>query len=381
MVLALLLARRGISVRLLEAHLDFDREFRGDTVHPSTLEILDSLGLADRLLSLPHSVVRRMAIQTEHDAFTVADFSRLKSKFPFVALIPQVKFLDFLASEAKRLPAFSLAMGANVKELVREEGRVRGVRYQSHEGWGEVRAELTVACDGRFSRVRELAGAIPVKSAPPMDVLWFRLPRLEGDTEPGQAAIRIQPGKLLIRLDRGDEWQVGFVISKGGYHDLRSRGLPALKQSIAELVPEFAGRLGVLHDWSQIAPLVVESSILKRWYEPGLLFLGDAAHVMSPVGGLGINYAIQDAVVAANILARPLADGTVDTRHLAAIQRKRYWPTRLIQFVQAQIQNQMIGRALDSGRPFRPPAILKLPGFRSFLTRLIAYGPARVKVD
>ncbi len=243
---------RGIPVRLLEAHLDFDRDFRGDTVHPSTLEILDSLGLADQLLSLPHSVVRRLAIKTSQATFAVADFSGLKSKFPFIALIPQVKFLDLLASEAKRLPAFSLTMGANVKELVREEGQIRGVRYQSHEGWGEVRAELTIGCDGRFSRLRELVGATPVKSAPPMDVLWFRLPRLEGDTEPGEAGIRIEPGKLLIRLDRGDEWQVGFIIPKGGYHDLRSRGLPALRQSIAELMPEFAGRLDSLNNWSQI---------------------------------------------------------------------------------------------------------------------------------
>jgi 2-polyprenyl-6-methoxyphenol hydroxylase-like FAD-dependent oxidoreductase len=226
MILALLLARRGVSVRLVEAHLDFDRDFRGDTVHPSTLEILDSLGLADRLLALPHSVVRRIALQTSEATFTVADFTRLKSKFPFVALIPQAKFLEFLASEARRLPAFHLTMGANVKELLREGSRTRGVRYQSHDGWGEVRAELTVACDGRFSRLRELAGAVPVKSSPPMDVLWFRLPRFEGDTDPAEAAFRIGPGKLLIRLDRGDQWQVGYVIAKGGYHHLRSRSRP-----------------------------------------------------------------------------------------------------------------------------------------------------------
>ena len=224
LVLAYLLARQGVEVRLLEAHKDFDREFRGDTVHPSTLEILDSLGLADRLLELRHSKVRRGTIQTATGSFPFADFSHLDTKFPYIALIPQVDFLEFMAAEAARYPAFGLVMGANVKELIEHDGRIEGVRYQSHEGWHEVRAPLTVACDGRFSRVRSLAGFEPVKSSPPMDVLWFRLPRTAEDPYDPEVGFRVRPGRLLVRLERPDYWQMGYVIPKDGYKDLRARG-------------------------------------------------------------------------------------------------------------------------------------------------------------
>lgn len=381
LVLAYLLARRGVEVRLLEAHNDFDRDFRGDTVHPSTLEILDSLGLADRLLELPHAKVRRGTIQTPTGSFPFADFGILETKFPYIALIPQVHFLEFMAAEAARYPAFVLVMGANVKELIEHEGRIAGVRYQSREGWHEVRAPLTVACDGRFSRVRSLAGFEPVKSSPPMDVLWFHLPRSADDTFDPEVGFRIRPGRLLIRLERPEYWQMGYVIPKDGYKNLRARGLEALHASLVELIPEFAGRIQTLVDWNQITPLSVESSRLKRWYRPGLLLIGDAAHVMSPVGGVGINFAIQDAVVASNRLAEPLLRDGLGLEDLASVQHQRYWPTVIIQTVQAQIQKRLLGAALDASRPFRPPAFLRLPFLRNLMVRLIAFGPRRVRVD
>lgn len=381
LILAYLLARQGVEVRLLEAHKDFDRDFRGDTVHPSTLEILDSLGLADRLLELPHAKIHRGTIQAPSGSFPFADFSDLDTKFPYIALIPQVHFLEFMAAEAARYPAFGLVMGANVKELIEHDGQIAGVRYQSHAGWHEVRASLTVACDGRFSRIRSLAGFEPVKSSPPMDVLWFHLPRSAGDSFDPEVGFRVRPGRLLIRLERPEHWQMGYVIPKDGYKDLRSRGLEALHASLVELIPEFADRIQTLDDWNQITPLSVESSRLKRWYRPGLLLIGDAAHVMSPVGGVGINLAIQDAVVASNRLAGPLLRDRLRLDDLASVQRQRYWPTVVIQAVQAQIQRRLLGAALDPSRPFRPPAFLRIPFLRNLLVRLIAFGPRRVRVD
>ena len=303
-VLALLLARQGISVALLEAHEDFDRDFRGDTIHPSVLHIMDELGLADRLLQLRHSKIHQAAFATLNGPITIADFRRVEDKFPFIAMLPQVQFLEFITTEAKRYPSFRLLMGASVQDLIEEDGLVRGVRYRSLDGWHEVRATLTVGADGRSSRIRKLAGFEPVKTSPPMDILWFRIPRAKGDPE--GVLGHFGRGHALVLLDRLDEWQVGFVIMKGSYSQVRAAGLDALRRSIADLLIEFPDRIEHLKDWKQIAVLSVESSRVPRWYAPGLLLIGDAAHVMSPVGGVGINYAIQDAVVAANVLSKPL---------------------------------------------------------------------------
>ena len=372
-VLALLLARQGIPVALLEAHQDFAREFRGDTIHPSTMELMDELGLADSLLQLPHSKIRNLTLHTARGPVTVVDFGRLTTRYPYVTFMPQERFLEFVTAEAQRYPSFRLLMGASVQELIEEGGVVRGVRYRGQDGWHEVRALLTVGADGRFSRLRHLSG-LPeaIKTSPPMDVLWFRLPRKPD--EPGGGMGRIRGGHILGLLDRGDHWQVGYVIPKGAYQRLHAAGLEALRHSIVELAPELADRVDQLREWKQVSLLSVESSRLPRWYRPGLLLIGDAAHVMSPVGGVGINYAIQDAVVAANVLAGPLKEGRVRPADLAAVQRRREWPTRIIQGLQTIVQRQVVAGALDQTRPFRPPFFLRLPILRDLPARLIAFG-------
>lgn len=384
-MLAFLLARRGIPVTLLEAHLDFDRDFRGDTVHPSTLEILDQLGLADRLLQLPHGEIRQMAFHSPAGLFQALNLEKLKTKYPFIAMLPQAQFLDFLAEEAKRLPAFRLVMGANVQRLVKEGNAVKGVRYRDHDNnWHEVRALLTVAADGRFSRIRQLSGLKARATSPPMDILWFRLPRHAADAAETGGGF-LGPGHLLVLLDRGDLWQVGYVIPKGGYHKIRTAGLEKLRQSIQELVPWFADRVALLHDWKQIAVLSVESSCLRRWHLPGLLLIGDAAHVMSPVGGVGINYAIQDAVEAANLLGPSLKKGRLRDADLAVFQRKREWVIRLVQAFQAQVQKMLIAQVLDTRKPFKLPLFVRLLPYLSFLQtlplRLILFGWKRLRVE
>jgi 2-polyprenyl-6-methoxyphenol hydroxylase-like FAD-dependent oxidoreductase len=378
-VLSLLLARQGISVMLLEAHKDFDRDFRGDTIHPSVMEIMEELELSDRLLQLPHTKIRRLSIQTPEDSVTLADFSHLKTQYPYITMLPQVKFLEFITQEAQKYPSFHLVMGANVHELIIENGVVHGVRYRGGGGWHEVRAIPTVGADGRHSRLRNLGEFESIDTSPPMDVLWFRLPRQPEDPEGGMG--RFGQGQIIAMLDRGDEWQVAYVIPKGGYQKLRAAGLEELKKSIVEVVPEFQQRIANLHDWSQVAFLSVESSRVKHWYRPGLLLIGDAAHTMSPVGGVGINYAIQDAVVAANVLTKPLKNRQVQLSDLAKVQHRRELPTRIIQAFQTFVQKRVFAPVLTSNRTFVPPAFLRLPILRDLPGRLIGLGvfPVHVK--
>jgi 2-polyprenyl-6-methoxyphenol hydroxylase-like FAD-dependent oxidoreductase len=384
-MLALLLARQGISVLLLEAHKDFDREFRGDTVHPSTLEILDEIGLADRLHQLPHGKVHGPIISAANGPFAPFDLRRLDTRFPYIMLMHQPIFLEFLTEEAKKYPNFRLLMGANVLELVKNGGVVSGVRYQTPDAWHEVRALLTVGADGRFSRVRHLAGIEPIKTSPPMDVLWFRLPRLPEDPPaPGGAVGALGRGRMLAVLDRRDYWQVAYVFPKGHYQELRAQGLETLRHSIAELEPRLAPHVEHLSDWHQFSLLSVESSRCPRWYKPGLLLIGDAAHVMSPVGGVGINYAIQDAVVAANVLTKPLKAGRVQLSDLAEVQRQREWPTRFIQAVQSFTQKRVVASVLRTQAAFRIPWFVRLfarvPILRDLPARLLAFGIWRVHV-
>lgn len=382
-VLSLLLARQGIPVTLLESHEDFERDFRGDTIHPSVLHIIDELGLAERLLQLRHSKIRNVSFATPDGLLTVADFSRVEEKFPFIMMVPQAHFLEFITNEAKKYPGFRLLMGASAQELIEENGITQGVRYRSDEGWHEIRALLTVGADGRSSRIRKLAGIEPIKTSPPMDILWFRIPREPGDPE--GALAHFGRGHALILLDRLTEWQAGFVIMKGGYSQIRAAGLDALRKSIAEMLTEFPSRIEHLRDWKQVSVLSVESSRVPRWYKPGLLLIGDAAHVMSPIGGVGINYAIQDAVVAANVLSEPLKAGRVSKVHLENVQRQREFPTKVIQWFQAQVQKRIITAALKSGRPLSMPwplrLLLHIPIVRDLPSRVIAHGVRPVHLD
>lgn len=375
MILAYLLARQQVPVILLEAHKDFDRDFRGDTIHPSVMENLDELGLAERLLQLRHTKIRNIALPTGNGSATPIDFSPLKIKYPYVTLMPQSEFLDFMAQEAQRLPHFKLIMGGRVEELIDEGGVVRGIRYQSG-GWHEIRATLTVGADGRFSRLRRLSGLEAITTSPPMDVLWFRLPRLA--TEPEGAMARVKPGRLMAMLDRREQWQIAYVIPKDSFRELKEAGIQALRQSIVELAPELADRVDGLQDWKQVALLSVAADRLRQWYRPGLLLIGDAAHTMSPVGGVGINYAIQDAVAAANILAEPLQTGRLRLSDLRAVQRRRELPTRFIQTIQTIIQQRVVANVLDRNKQPKLPGLvlwlMQFPFVRSIPARVMGIG-------
>ena len=383
MVLAYLLARKGVPVILLEEHKDFDRDFRGDTIHPSTMTIMEELGLIDRLLELPHSRFQSIDVQTPDGPFKAIDFTRLKTRYPYIAMIPQVRFLEFMTEEAKKLAAFRLIMGARVAELVEENGVVGGVRYQSEDGRHEVRATLTVGADGRFSRLRRLAGFQAITTSPPMDVLWFRVPRKPDDTEDMQGSFG--RGKGIVMLNRGDFWQVALIIPKGSYRQIHDAGLAALRESFAEIVPQYAGRGEYLQDWKQVSLLSVASDRLVRWYKPGLLMIGDAAHTMSPVGGVGINYAIQDAVVAANVLSEPLKRNRVLLHDLVSVQRQRELPTRIIQALQTFMQERFLTNVLDPTKTFVLPRsvrfVLRIPVISTIPVRLVAFGIRQVHVE
>jgi 2-polyprenyl-6-methoxyphenol hydroxylase-like FAD-dependent oxidoreductase len=364
-ILALLLARRGVPVMLLEMHKDFDRDFRGDTIHPTVLQILDEIGLAERLLQLPHGKQRGAMFQTADGPVRLIDFSRAGGRWPYIVMMPQVRFLEFITSEARRYPSFRLVMGADVRRLVEEGGVVRGVRYLAEDGWHEVRATLTVGADGRFSKVRHLAGIRAIPSGePPMDVLWFRLPKHPGDPEDAVTGA-LGRGRGIAMLSRPADWQIAYIFPKGGYQRLRAAGLDTLRRSITDLVPWLADRIDELRDWHQLSLLSVEASCCRRWYRPGLLLIGDAAHVMSPAGGIGINYAIQDAVAAVNLLAEPLRKGEVTTRNLAAVQRRREWVTRLAQAFQAALPRRAL---FARGRPQHGP--VRLPWLVRVLPRI-----------
>lgn len=371
-ILSFMLARKGIPVILLESHLDFDRDFRGDTLHPSVLEVMDELGLANRLLQLPHTKFSLVAPPAAAGPGLQFDLHDLKTKFPYIAMMPQTRFLQFITSEAQRFPSFHLVMGARAEELIEEDGQVRGVRYRAHDGWHEVHALLTVGTDGRFSWLRKLAGFKPIASSPPMDVLWLRLSRKPDD--PHGLMGRFGGGRALICLEREEHWQIGYIIGKGTYQQVHAAGLPALRQAIVETAPDFADRVAELTDWKQVSMLSVEANRLPRWYRPGLLLLGDAAHVMSPAGGNGINYAIMDAVATANILTAPLQAGQVTVADLARVQRRRELPTRIIQALVNFMQESLLKAALDPNGSFTFPRFLGWPLVRKLPPLLFGFG-------
>ena len=371
-MLGLLLARAGVEVLVLEKHADFLRDFRGDTIHPSTLEVMHELGLLDDLLKRPHQKAPRLKAQFGNLALTVADFTRLPTQCGFIAFMPQWDFLNFLAERGARYPTFSLRMQAEVTGLIEDAGRVVGLQATTPDGPLEVRANLIVAADGRHSVIRAQAGLTVDEFGAPMDVLWFRLSRRPGDPEDPRA--RFDIGRIFIMLNRGDYWQCGFVIPKGSLEQLHEQGLQTFRDSVAQLAPFAADRVGELSDWNAIKLLTVQVDRLPRWYRPGLLCIGDAAHAMSPVGGVGINLAIQDAVATANLLAAPLREDRLTTDDLRRVQRRREWPTRLTQRLQMFIQNRVIRSVLGSTGRLAPPLLLRLIARFPLLTRI----PARL---
>ena len=364
MMLGLLLARTGVRTLVLEKHADFLRDFRGDTIHPSTLEVMHELGLLEGLLRLPHQEVPRFAAKFGEREIAVADLSHLPTRCRFIAMMPQWDFLAFLAEEAQRSPHFELRMSAEVTSLIERDGRIAGVRVKDDE----VDAELVVGADGRHSSVRAHSGLQVEEFGAPMDVLWFRLSRRACDPEATMGVF--DAGRILILIYRGDYWQCGYVIAKGAAEEVRRSGLPALRAGIATLLPFLADCVEELIDWERIKLLTVRVDRLRRWYRPGLLCIGDAAHAMSPVAGVGINLAIQDAVAAANILWRPLREGSLSTDDLRRVQKRREWPVRVTQRLQLMVQQRVIARVLGTGERLAPPLFLRLLARYAWLRRI-----------
>jgi 2-polyprenyl-6-methoxyphenol hydroxylase-like FAD-dependent oxidoreductase len=376
MMLALLLARMGVDVFVLEKHADFLRDFRGDTIHPSTLEIMHELGLLDEFLKRPHQEIRELVGQVGKDIVTIGDFTHLPTHCRFLALMPQWDFLNFIRDQARRYPSFHLKMQAEVTDLIRENDTVAGVHAETLEGPLEIRAGLTIGADGRHSLVRRRAGLDVINLGAPMDVMWMRLSRRPSD--PAQTFGHVDRGKILVLLNREEYWQCAFVIAKGTADELRRRGLASFRQEIAGLAPFLRDRLEELRDWENISLLTVAVDRLARWSRPGLLCIGDAAHAMSPIGGVGINLAIQDAVATANILGPRLLQETPSENELHAVQRRRTFPTRATQRLQIVVQNNVIRRVLGDTKPLTLPWILKLlrrwPILRRIPARLIGVG-------
>jgi 2-polyprenyl-6-methoxyphenol hydroxylase-like FAD-dependent oxidoreductase len=358
MMLGLLLARAGVDVMVLEKHADFLRDFRGDTIHPSTLEVMHELGLLEEFLQLPHEKVHRISARIGDVTLPVADFDHLPTRCRFIAFMPQWDFLNFLAEAGRRVPTFRLSMQAEVTGLLETSGRVTGVRVEAGDGLREVRADLVVAADGRSSLLRQQAGLDVEEFGAPMDVLWFRLSRRPGDA--GQTMGRFDRGRIFIMINRGPHWQCGFVIAKGSLDKLRGSGLEAFRHEVGALAPFAADRVGELRTWDDVKLLTVRVDRARRWYRSGLLCIGDAAHAMSPIGGVGINLAIQDAVATANRLAAPLRDGRVTLEDLRAVQARRELPTRITQRIQVLAQDRVIRPILGAETPLRPPFALRL---------------------
>ena len=357
-MLGFLLARAGIDVVVLEKHADFFRDFRGDTIHPSTLGLMHELGLLDGFMARPHQEIREFRVQIGDRLLTVADMKHVPTFSKFLALMPQWEFLNFLAEHGRRYKAFHLLMETTVTGLLIEEGVVRGVRAQTNDGMQEIRADLVVGADGRSSTVRAAAGLTVEAIGAPMDVLWMRVSRKAAD--PQQVLGRIDFGKMMVMLDRGDYWQCAYVIRKGAFDAIQAAGIEAFRAEIAALVPWLADRLGELHDWNDIKLLTVSVDRLREWYRPGLLCIGDAAHAMSPIGGVGINLAVQDAVAAANALYPAFVRGAPTVAVLRSVQRRRVFPMAVIQKMQVVVQNGFLGRIFDVKTKMKPPVLLQL---------------------
>jgi 2-polyprenyl-6-methoxyphenol hydroxylase-like FAD-dependent oxidoreductase len=376
MMLGFLLARAGVDVVVLEKHADFFRDFRGDTIHPSTLELMYELGLLDEFLKLPHQKVERFGAQVGDEHVHVVDLTHLPTHCKYIALMPQWDFLNFLAAHGRRYTGFDLRMRAEATDLIEQGDRVVGLRAHTADGELAIRADLVVGADGRHSTVRERAKLKSENYGAPMDVLWFRLSRKESDET--ETFGHIEPGMMMIMLNRGDYWQCAYVIPKGGIERVRAAGLDAFRTAVVRMSPYLADRVAELKSFDDVKLLTVTVDRLARWWRPGLICIGDAAHAMSPVGGVGINLAVQDAVAAANRLAAPLKSGTVSDDDLRAIEKRRTFPVLFTQRLQLTIQNQVIRRALSGTQKPKPPLLFKLfnafPVLQRIPARFLAVG-------
>jgi 2-polyprenyl-6-methoxyphenol hydroxylase-like FAD-dependent oxidoreductase len=376
MMLGFLLARAGVRVVVLEKHADFLRDFRGDTVHPSTLELMYELGLLDEFLKLPHRKVDRLSLQIGEQRVRIIDLTHLPAQCKYIALMPQWDFLNFLADHGRRYKQFDLRMRTEATDLIEEGGRIVGLRANMPEGKLAIRADLVVGCDGRHSTVREKAGLHSDDYGAPMDVLWFRITRKDSDG--ADVFGHIAAGTMLVMLDRGDYWQCAFVIPKGGIERVKASGIEAFRNRVVELSPFLADRIGELKSFDDVKLLSVAVDRLRQWWRPGLICIGDAAHAMSPIGGVGINIAVQDAVAAANRLAAPLKAGQVTDGDLQAVQQRRAFPARMTQQIQLTMQNRIISPALQATQQPKPPLLFKLfdafPVLRRVPARLLALG-------
>ena len=375
-MLGYLLARSGVDVVVLEKHKDFFRDFRGDTVHPSTLTVLHELGLLDEFLKLRHSEVRILSVNVSGDVVTFADLRYVPGPCKFVAFVPQWDLLNFLAEHGRRYPGFRLLMETEARSLITEDGIVKGLVAQTSEGELRIRADLTVAADGRTSILREQCGGDVIDIGAPIDALWFRLSKRPEDAS--ETFGNVVAGGILVAIDRVEYYQCAMVIKKGGFDAIHGRGLDAFRDSIARIAPYLADRVGELQDWDNVKLLTVAVNRLKQWHRPGLLFIGDAAHAMSPVGGIGINLAIQDAVAAANLLTAPLVRGAVSDDDLKRVQRRRERPTRQTQALQVFLQERILNRVLGSSGKVSLPWFFRLfnwiPILRSIPARTIGVG-------
>jgi 2-polyprenyl-6-methoxyphenol hydroxylase-like FAD-dependent oxidoreductase len=376
MMLGFLLARAGVRVVVLEKHADFLRDFRGDTVHPSTLELMYELGLLDEFLKLPHRKVDRLSLQIGEQRVRIIDLTHLPAQCKYIALMPQWDFLNFLADHGRRYKQFDLRMRTEATDLIEEGGRIVGLRANTPEGKLAIRADLVVGCDGRHSTVREKAGLHSDDYGAPMDVLWFRITRKDSDG--ADVFGHIAAGTMLVMLDRGDYWQCAFVIPKGGIERVKASGIEAFRNRVVELSPFLADRIGELKSFDDVKLLSVAVDRLRQWWRPGLICIGDAAHAMTPIGGVGINIAVQDAVAAANRLAAPLKAGQVTDGDLQAVQQRRAFPARMTQQIQLTMQNRIISPALQATQQPKPPLLFKLfdafPVLRRVPARLLALG-------
>ena len=374
-MLGYLLARAGVHVIVLEKHKDFFRDFRGDTIHPSTLELMYELGLLEEFLKLPHQELQRIGGQFGDFAFTGADFSHLPTHCKFIALMPQWDFLNFLTSQGKRFRTFELRMEHEAIGVLEKDGGVKGIRVKTPEGLMEMEADLVVACDGRHSTVRDAAKFEVMDLGVPVDVLWFHISRKADDSY--QALGRIDYGEMLVLINREEYFQAGLIVRKAAFDSVKAAGLPVFRESLLRIAPFLGERVEEIKDWEQVKLLSIQINRLRQWYKPGLLCIGDAAHAMSPAGGVGINYAIQDAVATANLLAEALREHKVTDALLAQVQERREFPVRIVQSLQAKAHNaslNFLGRPVKAKAPWQMRAVFRIPGLERIMARGIGLG-------